>query len=343
MTAATDMAGTWKRTLRMRSAWRTALALFAAAAGLAMVVPAMAADAWPARPIRIIVPQPPGGGFDATARLLADKLGPLLGQPIIVENKPGSGTLVGTDYAAKSPADGYTLLLGALSNIALNPGLYNKLPYDPLKDFVPVGLAVSYSYTLVTRADLPQKSFRELIAYSKANPGKISYASGGNGSGQHVAAAATAHLAGVEWLHIPYRGAQAAYQDVLSGRVDLFFDISSTARAQVEGGRARALAVSSRARQPFHPDVPSVSETGLAALDMESWFGLFAPAGTPAPVVRRLQTEFAKVMAMPDVAERWKNSGGRALNMTPAETVALIKRDTDRWTALLREMNLKAD
>ncbi|SNS96450.1 Tripartite-type tricarboxylate transporter, receptor component TctC [Noviherbaspirillum humi] len=320
---------------------RAMLAVAALAAALPLA--AGAQTAWPAKSIRIIVPQPPGGGFDNTARLLADKLGPLLGQPVIVENKPGSGTLVGTDYAAKAAPDGYTLLLGALSNIALNPGMYAKLSYDPLHDFTPIGLAVAYSYTLVARSDLPQKSLRELIQYSKANPGKISYASGGNGSGQHVAAAATAHLAGVNWLHIPYKGAQAAYQDVLAGRVDLFFDITPTARTQIEGGRAKPLAVSSRERQPSLPDVPSVAETGVANLDMESWFGLFAPAGVPAPVVQRLQAEFAKVMAMPDVIERWKASGGRPLQLTPAETTALIRRDTERWTALLREMKLKAD
>jgi tripartite-type tricarboxylate transporter receptor subunit TctC len=311
------------------------LSLFAAAVS--------AADLWPAKSIRIIVPQPPGGGFDTTARILADKLAPLLGQAVVVENKPGSGTLVGTDYAAKAPADGYTLLLGALSNIALNPGLYDKLSYDPLKDFVPVGLAVTYSYTLVARPDLPQKSLQEVVDYSKANPGKITYASGGNGSGQHVAAAATAHMAKVNWLHVPYRGAQQAYQDLLSGRVDMFFDITSTARTHVDAGRVKALAVSSSARQAIHPNVPSVAETGVAPLDMESWFGLFAPANTPVAVLQRLQTELAKVMAMPDVAERWKSSGGRGLNMTPADTAVLVRRDVERWTKLIREINIKSE
>jgi tripartite-type tricarboxylate transporter receptor subunit TctC len=219
------------------------------------------------RAVKIIVPQPPGGGFDTGARVLADRLSPLLGQPPLVENRPGAGTLVGTEAAAKAPPDGYTLLLGALSNIALNPGLYDKLSYDPLRDFVPIGLAVTWSYTLLARKDLPHKDLNELVAFARANPEQITYASAGRGSGQHIAMAVTAQLADIKL-------AQAAYQDVLGGRVDLFFDISSTARAQVDAGSVRALAVSSAEPQPMHPEVPSIAETGMAALDMESWFGL---------------------------------------------------------------------
>jgi tripartite-type tricarboxylate transporter receptor subunit TctC len=313
------------------------LAAFAAGA-----VPAVAQE-FPFRPVRIIVPQPPGGGFDTVARHLADKLGPALGQPVLVENRPGAGTLVGTEAAAKAAADGHTLLLGALSNIALNPGLYAKLPYDPLKDFVPVGLAVSYSYTLVARKDLPQATLKELIDFARANPEKVTYASGGNGSGQHIAPSVMAHLAGVKMTHVPYKGAQAAYQDLIAGRVDLFFDITPTARPQVDGGTVKALAVSSRERQPVHPNVPSVMETGVAALDMESWFGLFAPAAVPGPVLSRLRGDFAKVLAMPDVVDRFQKGGGRAMRLTPAETEALVRRDVERWTRVIREAGIKGD
>ena len=280
------------------------------------VAPA-AAQTYPDHPIKIVVPQPPGGGFDTVARILADRLAPLLGQPLVVENRTGAGTLVGTEAAAKAPADGYTLLLGALSNIALNPGLYAKLNYDPLKDFVAVGLAVTWSYTLVARKDLPHKDLQELIAFARANPEAITYASAGKGSGQHIALAVTAELAGIKLLHVPYRGAQAAYQDILGGRVDLFFDISSTARPQVDSGSVRALAVSSKARQAMHPDVPTVAETGVAPLDMESWFGLFAPAATPAPVLERLRAEFAKVVAQPELAELFAKTGGRVMRLSP--------------------------
>jgi tripartite-type tricarboxylate transporter receptor subunit TctC len=301
------------------------------------------AQDFPAKPLRIIVPQPPGGGFDTTARVLAEKLGPLLGQTVVVENRPGAGTLVGTEAAAKATADGYTLLLGGLSNIALNPGLYQKLPYDPLKDFVPVALPVSYSYTLVARKDLPQNTLKELIDFARANPDKVTYASGGNGSGQHIASAVVAHLAGVKMTHVPYKGAQAAYQDLIAGRVDLFFDITPTARGQVDGGAVKALAVSSRGRQPVHPNVPSVMETGVAQLDMESWFGLFAPAATPAPVLARLRAEMAKVMVMPDIVDRFQKGGGTAMKLGTADTEALVKREVERWTKVIREAGIKGD
>lgn len=315
----------------------------AIAAVLASAAPSYAQQTYPDRPIKLIVPQPPGGGFDTVARILADRLGPQLGQSVVVENRTGAGTLVGTEAAAKAPADGYTLLLGALSNIALNPGLYAKLPYDPLKDFTPIGLAVTWSYTLVARKDLPQKDLKELIAFAKANPEKVTYASAGKGSGQHIAMAVTEKLAGVKLTHVPYRGAQPAYQDILGGRVDLFFDISSTARAQVEGGTVRALAVSSKDRQSFHADVPSVKETGVADLDMESWFGLFAPAQTPAPVLARLRKELAAVLARPDVSELFAKSGGRVLKLSPEETNKLVRADIERWTKLIRDAEIRVD
>lgn len=320
------------------------LALAAAAAAFSVIAaPSDAQQNYPDRPIKLIVPQPPGGGFDTVARILADRLGPALGQAVVVENRTGAGTLVGTEAVAKSPADGYTLLLGALSNIALNPGLYPKLPYDPLKDFTPIGLAVTWSYTLVARKDIPYKDLRELIAFAKANPEKITYASAGRGSGQHIAMAVTEKLAGVKLTHVPYRGAQPAYQDILGGRVDLFFDISSTARAQVEGGTVRALAVSSKDRQSFHPDVPSVFETGLAPLDMESWFGIFAPSQTPAPIIARLRKELTDVLARPDVSELFAKTGGRVLKLSPEETEKLVRSDVERWTKLIKEAGVTAD
>ena len=312
-------------------------------AGCALVLPPAQAQTYPDRPVKIIVPQPPGGGFDTVARQLADKLGPLLGQPVVVENRPGAGTLVGTEAVARAPADGYTLLLGGLSNIALNPGLYVKLSHDPQKDFVPVGLAVKYSYTLVARKDLPQNSLKELIEFARANPDKLTYASGGNGTGQHVATAVLAHLTNTRMTHVPYKGAQAAYQDVIAGRVDLFFDNTATARGQVNGGTVKALAVSSRDRQSVHPSVPSVIETGVAPLDMETWFGLFVPAGTPAPALARLRADFDRAMAMPDLVARFEASGGRPMKMPPPEAEAFVRREIERWTKLVREAGVRGD
>ena len=304
---------------------------------------AWAQSSYPSRGLRVIVPQPPGGGFDFVARVLAERLGKVLSQTVVVENKPGSGTLVGTDAAAKADPDGYTLLMGSVSNIALNMGLYDKLPYDSLRDFEPVGLAVSYSYTLMARKDLPFNSLKELVAYAKANPGKLTYASAGNGSGQHVLAAALWHLAGVNVVHVPYRGAQAAYQDLLGGRVDVFFDLSSTARVQVNAGTVKPLALSGAERNPMHPDVPTILESGVAPLDLESWFGYFVPKRTPLDIQERLRSELAKVIAQADLQEIFRKAGGKPLTLSAEQTRALVLRDVDRWTKLVRDIGIKAD
>ncbi|MDB5945406.1 MAG: tripartite tricarboxylate transporter substrate binding protein, partial [Ramlibacter sp.] len=298
---------------------------------------AVAQAAFPSRPVKVIVPQPPGGGFDFVARLLADRMGRQAGQVFVVENKSGSGTLVGTDFVAKAPPDGYTLLTGSVSNLALNPGLYRNLPYDSLRDFEPLGLAVSYGYTLMGRKDLPLDSLKDVVAYAKANPRKLTYASAGAGSGQHVLAAALWHLAGVELVHVPYRGAQAAYQDLLGGRVDLFFDLAPTARAQIDGGTVKALAVSASTRNPMHPELPTILESGVAQLDLESWFGLFAPARTPPDVLEKLRADLAKVIVLPEVADAFRKAGGKPLNLSAAETRSLVQRDVQRWTRLIRE------
>ena len=298
---------------------------------------------YPQQTIKIVVPQPPGGGFDTVARILAERLSSALGQSVIVENRTGAGTLVGTEAVAKATPDGYTLLIGGLSNMALNPGFYPRLSYDPVKDFSVIGLAVTYSYTLVARKDLPMATLTEVMSYARSNPDKLNYASAGNGSGQHIASAVLSNLANVKITHVPYRGAQAAYQDLIAGRVDLFFDLSPTAKIQVEADRVKALAVSSRERQSFHPTVPSIIETGVAKLDMESWFGLFAPAATPAAAVQRLRAEFANVMAQPELIERFQKTGGRPLKMSASEAESFVKLEAERWTRLVREAAVKAD
>jgi tripartite-type tricarboxylate transporter receptor subunit TctC len=304
---------------------------------------ALAQDAYPNRTLKVIVPQPPGGGFDFVGRLLGDKLAVQLKQPVIVENRTGSGTLIGTDAAAKSAPDGYTLLIGAVSNMALNPGLYAALPYDPLRDFETVGLGVSYSYSLVGRKDLPFNSLAELVAHAKANPDKLTYASAGNGSGQHVLAAALWHLAGVKLTHVPYRGAQPAYADLLGGRVDVFFDLSPTAKTHIDAGTVKPLATSSTARNPQHPQMPTITESGVAALDLESWFGLFVPAQTPAPDLARLRAELALIVKSADVIERFEKSGGKPMALIGDDAKALVKRDVDRWTKLIKDIGITAE
>jgi tripartite-type tricarboxylate transporter receptor subunit TctC len=321
----------------------TRFRLLVAAVVLVALGGAALAQEYPTRPVKVIVPQPPGGGFDLAARTVSEPLAGLLGQPVVVENRPGSGTLIGTEAAAKAERDGYTLLLGALANIALNSGLYDKLPYDPQRDFVPIGLAVSFPYTLVARKDLPQNTLKEIVDYARANPGKLTYASGGNGSGQHIGAAVIWNLAKVDVTHVPYKGAQAAYQDLLAGRVDVFLDNSVTARPHVQGGRVKAIAVSAAQRLPYHPDVPMVRETGVVDFDMETWMGYFAPARTPAPAVARLRAEFDKVAQMPDVVGRFEKSGATPMRLSVAETEALVKRDIEKWTKLIRAAGIRAD
>jgi tripartite-type tricarboxylate transporter receptor subunit TctC len=323
--------------LNRRSAVTAALAMLAAPRL------ALADDTWPSKPLKLVVPQPPGGGFDFVGRLLGERLSRALGQPVIVDNRSGSGTVIGTDFVAKAPADGYTLLVGSVSNLALNMGLYKSLPYDSLRDFEPLGLAVAYSYTLMARKDLPQATLKDMVAFAKANPKKLNYASAGNGSGQHVIAAALWQQAGVELTHVPYRGAQAAYQDLLGGRVDLFFDLSPTARAQVVAGNVRALAVSGTARLPTQPEIPTIGETGVAKLELESWFGLFAPAKTPPAVLERLRAELAKVIAMPEVMDSFVKAGGKPLALSQADTRALVRKDVERWSRTVRELGIQPE
>ncbi len=312
----------------------------AVAATVALIAAAPAGgQTFPTRTIKIIVPQPPGGGFDLVGRVTAEKLGQTIGQTVVVENRSGTGTLVGTDAVAKAEADGYTLLVGALPNLVLNVGLYPKLPYDPIKDFVPVGMVVSFGYALATRLDLPHKDVKALIAHAKANPEKVTYASGGRGTGQHIAMAAAAHLAGTKMTHVPYRGAQAAYQDILGGRVDLFFDNVSTALPLIDDKRVNVLAVSTPTRHPRLPDIPTLKEAGLD-FEMETWFGIFAPAATPKPALDKLRSALAEAVAKPDFATVFTKSGGIAMKQTAAQSEALVKSEMARWVKLMKDAGI---
>lgn len=301
------------------------------------------AQTFPSKALRVIVPQPPGGGFDLVARTLAEPLAALLGQPVVVENRPGGGTIVGTDLVAKAEPDGYTLLLGASANLVFTPGLYRNLPYDPKADFTSLGIAAGFGYTLVARNDLPQPTLKEIVAYARANPGKMTYASAGNGTGQHIAAALLWQTLGVNVTHVPYKGAQAVYQDLIPGRVDLFFDAASTARGHVEAGRVRAIAVSPAERLPYHPNVPTVRETGVADFAWDTWAGYFVRSGTPAPVLARLRADFERVMSMPETAAALEKRGARPLHVPAQEADAMLARDIGKWTRLIREAGLTAD
>ena len=305
--------------------------------------PLAAAQDFPNRALKMIVPQPPGGGFDLTGRVVSQRLAEVLGQAVVVENRTGAGTLVGTDAAAKSPADGYTLLVGGFSNIAANVGLYKNLPYDPLTDFVPVGMVSTVGYALVARKDLPQASLKDIVEFARANPGKLTYASGGVGTGQHIAGAALAALTGVDMVHVPYRGAAPAYLDLLSGRVDLFFDNGSTAKPYIDSGQVKAYALSTAARSPDLPQLPTVNETGVARMELEAWFGIFARAGTPRPVLEKLRSAMTQVMQTPSVIAALGRGGNRILRMDGAESETFVKKEINTWAPVIRKAGISAD
>jgi len=320
---------------------RITLIAAALAAGLALG-PAVAQD-FPAKPVKVIVPQPPGGGFDFSGRVMAERLSVQTGQQFVVENRSGAGTIVGTEAAARATPDGYTLYLGGTPSLSFNAGLYRKLPFDPVADFISVGVAASFSYTLVARKDLAQNTLEEILAFARANPGRLTYGSGGNGTGQHIAAAVLAHLTNVNMVHVPYKGASAAYQDLLAGRIDLFFDNTGTARPQVDSGAVKPIAVSAAQRLSFHPTVPTVIEAARIPLEVESFFGYFAPAKTPQPVIDKLRAEFARAVQSPEVIGRFEKAGYRVMRVQPTDLDAFVRRDIEKWTKLIRDADVRAD
>lgn len=320
------------------------LTVQAALACAALVTgPAALAQTYPTKPIRLIVPTAPGGGYDLMGRLLSEKLSAELGQPWVVENRTGAGSVIGTQAAAVATPDGYTLVMGGLANIAFSPGLYDKLPYNPSTDFVPVAVVSSFSYTLLARKDLPVTNLRELIELARAKPDGLTIATAGTGTGQHVAAAMLAQLANVKLLQVPYKGAQPAYTDLFGGRVDLFFDNTATVRPIIEGNRAKALVISSKGRDPALPNVPTGQEAGLPELVLESWIGILAPAKTPKAVIDRLRVATAQVMQAPEMRNRVESLGFRVMTMTPAETERFVKAEIEKWPPFLRRSGIKAD
>lgn len=298
------------------------------------------AQDYPSKPVRILAPSASGGGFDLVARVLGAKLSEQMGQQFFIENRSGGGTLLGTQTIARAPADGHHLVVGGLSNMALNMGLYKQPGYDPLSDFIPLRLVVSHSYTLVGRNDLPFNTVKELMAYARANPGKLNFGSSGPGTGQYILAALMGGLGKVDLQLVPYKGAQPVYLDLLGGRVDLFFDNSTTTRTFIESGQLKPFAVSSRQRAPDAPQIPTLIETGAIDLEMETWFGLFVPAKTPAAIVERLRKEIDIAMQSPEVRKKLQQGSGRILQMNPTETEAMLKSEINKWPRLLRTVGI---
>jgi tripartite-type tricarboxylate transporter receptor subunit TctC len=301
------------------------------------------AQTWPAKPIKWIVPFAPGGTTDILARTIGEKLTVALGQPVIIENKPGAGGGVGADFTAKAPPDGYTIMGGTISTHAINASLYKSLPYDPVKDFVPITLIARVPNMLVINPDIPAKNVAELITLLKANPGKYSFASSGNGTSQHLSGELFKSIAGVDMQHIPYKGSPPALQDVVGGQVAMTFDNITTAWPLAKGGKLRALAVTTAKRSAVAPDVPTLSESGLAGYEVGSWQGVFAPAGTPPAVVKRLNAEIVKIINMPDVKEKLIGLGAEPVGNTSEEFAALVQTEVAKWAEVVKQSGAKVD
>ena len=310
-------------------------------AAACLIAPQAGAQTYPDRPLRIVVPIGPGGGYDFVGRLLADQLTKRLGQPVVVENRPGAGTIIGTQSVVTSPPDGYTLLVGGLSNIVFNVGLYKKLTYDPLVDLVPVALVYNLSYVLVGASDLPYSSAKEIIEAAKKNPEALKLANAGAGTGQHLVGAAFIKFTGARMLEVPYKSSPAVFADLLPGRVDLFFDSITGALPHIKGGRAKAIAILASKRSPILPDVPTMTESGVPNLEIDSWIGLFAPAKTPPAIIARLQREIAA--ALPELKERIEASGGTVVDMAPDKLGAFVKAESGRWLQIIRETGIQLD
>ena len=320
---------------------RRALAL-----GLAtpLVIPAARAQtAWPSKPVRIIVPFPPGGSTDILARAIAPKLALALGQHVVVDNKPGAGGSLGAAEAAKAEPDGSTLLMGHIGTLAVNPAMYPKLPYDPLKSFVPVAYVARVPNVLVVHAASPIRSLKDLVEAARASPGRLTYSSGGNGSAAHITFESLKLRTKIFMLHIPYRGTAPSVTDVIAGQVDCTFTGAPAVLPHVRSGRLRALAVSSPQRLAALPDVPTVAESGYPGFEADQWYGIVAPAGTPAAVVTRLNAEINKALALPDVAQQLSVEGAAPMSTTPQAFGDLIRREIPRWAEVVKAGNVKPE
>lgn len=309
---------------------------------LIAVVPVMSATAqsaagFPSRLLTIVVPVGPGGSYDYLGRLLGEGLTRELGQPVVVENRPGAGTVVGTTYAVKSAPDGYTMVVGGIGSIAQAPALTRNLAYNPTKDLVPLQLVSTNGYTLIARPDLPQKTLPELIAYARANPGKLTIGTPGQGSGQAVGAALLKSLAGIDLLEVQFKGTAPIYTEMLGGRIDLFFDGTGTAQPFVKSGKVRALATSGETREL--PDVPTLQESGLPELVLSSWTGLFVPAATPRAVVLRLRQVIDKIVATPAFREHLESRSFSPFS--PPDVEAFVRAENQRWPALLAKAGVQ--
>jgi tripartite-type tricarboxylate transporter receptor subunit TctC len=317
-----------------------ALALFVVLLACAAVA---SAQTWPTRPVRIIVPSPPGDGSDAVARAVADKLTTALGQPFVVENKPGAGGVVGAEQVAHAPADGYTLIMGNAGSHGINAAVYTQLNYDVVRDFAPITLIAQSPNVLVANADAKIRSVKDLIDLARANPGKLDFASGGQGSSAHMSMELFKFMTHTDLNHIPYKGATPALTDIIGGTVPVMFVNLPPAMGHIKSGKVRALAVTTAQRWPALPDVPTVAEAGVPGFETVAWFGLLAPAATPRPVIDRLAREVQAIVQMPDVRARIEATGAAAVGTTPEAFAQRIASDVDKWKRVAAAAKIHID
>ena len=325
--------------LRLNSHWVGALgaALFLIAAPFSM-----GQSTYPTRPVRLVVPFPAGGTTDIIARATAQKLSEAWGQQVIVDNRPGAAGNIGSELVAKAAPDGYTLLMGTVGTHAINPSLYAKMPYDHVKEFAPVILVAGVPNVLVVNPDLPIKSVPELIAYAKANPGKLNFASSGSGTSIHLSGELFKAMTGVQMTHVPYKGSAPALTDLIGGQVQLMFDNLPSSLAFIKAGKLRALAVTSASRAPALPDVPTVADT-VPGFEASSWFGVLAPAGTPPEIIARINGEVTKWLATPEAKEKLTAQGANVAGGTPQDFAKHIQAETAKWAKVVKESGAKVD
>jgi tripartite-type tricarboxylate transporter receptor subunit TctC len=314
---------------------------FLAGAAAATLAPAFAQGTYPARPIRLVVPFPPGGGTDATTRMIAEKLTTALGWTIVIDNKPGAGGNIGLDAVAKSAPDGYTIGMGQAANLAINPALYAKMPFDPLKDLTPIVSVSEQPVVLVVRPDSPFKTFADFVAAAKTR--KVGLAQAGNGTVGHLAGEMLERRANIQVLQVPYKGAGPAMTDLLGGTVETYFGSTVSVMPQLTAGKIRALAVSSAKRIGALPNVPAIAEQGYAGFDATTWLGLVGPAGMPADIVARINAETVKVLSRPDVREKLAQEGSEATPGTPQQFASYIRAEHAKWGTLIREANIRIE
>jgi tripartite-type tricarboxylate transporter receptor subunit TctC len=314
-------------------------ALFAA-----FTLPALADDAYPNKPIRMVVGYAPGGGTDVMARIIAARMTEHMGQSVIVDNRPGNSGIIAATQVAKSPADGYTVMMGVVSLNAIQPSLVPNLPFDPIKDFAPVSLAVSVPHFIVVHPSMAATTVKELIAYAKANPGKISYPSAGNGTTPHIAGEMFLSMTGTSMVHVPYKSTGQSMPDLLAGRLLVGFDTLPTTAIHVKNGKLRALAVTSAKRLADFPNVPTVEEAGVPGYVFGTWYGVFAPAGTPPAIVKRLHAEIAKALQVPDTRAKLIDMGmDDTVTRSPEEFATLVRNDIAKFAKLVKEAGIKLE